>query len=129
VIAELLGKGGGNADTHVLATRLVERAYRVGASAGNFLGRNSARAFELIRRGKPLEETGAGSDTTGAAMRWFRLASPFPSVTSTGSSRPWSRPASDAPHGCRDLGRVPRRRCSEQLDLVRTIEQILVSHR
>ncbi|TMK55418.1 MAG: ADP-ribosylglycohydrolase family protein [Actinobacteria bacterium] len=69
VLAEVIIEGDGTVDAAVLAKRLVEWADRVGASEGNFLGPSSARAFDLIRAGKPLEETGARGDTNGAAMR------------------------------------------------------------
>ncbi len=79
VLATELLEGNGVVDARRFGQRLVEWADRIGASEGNFLGPNSARALQLIRDGAPLEESGARGDTNGSAMRIVPvgLAIPF----------------------------------------------------
>jgi ADP-ribosylglycohydrolase len=69
VLATELIEGDGVIDPARFGRRLVEWADRIGASEGNFLGPNSARALQLIRDGAPLEESGARGDTNGSSMR------------------------------------------------------------
>ena len=69
VLAKVILAGEGKIDPEMFGRRLVEWADDIGASEGNFLGPNSAKALQLIREGAPIEQTGASGDTNGAAMR------------------------------------------------------------
>lgn len=80
VLAQVIIDGGGSVDAELLGRRLVEWADRVGASEGNFLGPNSARAIDMLRRGQPVTESGATGDTNGAAMRIVPVGLAVPST-------------------------------------------------
>ncbi|MCU1458978.1 MAG: hypothetical protein JWL73_3070 [Actinomycetia bacterium] len=79
VLATELIEGDGVVDPARFGRRLVEWADRIGASEGNFLGPNSARALQLIRDGAPLEESGARGDTNGSSMRIVPVGLAVPS--------------------------------------------------
>lgn len=79
VIAQVIIDSGGTIDAELLGRRLVEWADRVGASEGNFLGPNSAKAIDMLRRGRPVAESGATGDTNGAAMRIVPVGLAVPS--------------------------------------------------
>ncbi len=68
-LAEAIIDADGQVDPDGVARHLVAWADRIGASEGNFLGPNSARALDALRQGKPIAATGLRGDTNGAAMR------------------------------------------------------------